>query len=168
MIVAETAFPWTNSVPASYNPNLGIPLTPAGQIEYTIALASIVKGVSGGRGIGIFWWGTEYVQMPSNNQLLASFHQTSFFDYGGNTLPVAGAFGQLAAPVKIQAALAGGDLSLKWPLSGAGMTLTRATDISPTAAWATVTNSVQSTGAAFNATLPLGTSPATFYRLKSD
>ena len=29
VIVAETAFPWTNSVPASFNPNLGIPLTPA-------------------------------------------------------------------------------------------------------------------------------------------
>ncbi|MFO1514049.1 MAG: glycosyl hydrolase 53 family protein [Verrucomicrobiota bacterium] len=95
VIVAETAFPWNNTVPASYNPNLGIPLSPAGQVEYTIALASIVKGVPNGQGVGIFWWGAEYVQLSGYN--LASFQKTSLFDYGGNALPVLGAYGQLAA-----------------------------------------------------------------------
>jgi arabinogalactan endo-1,4-beta-galactosidase len=163
VVVAETAFPWINN---SYDPNLGIPLTPAGQVEYTIALASIVKGVSGGRGIGIFWWGTEYVQLPGYN--LANFEKTSFFDYQGNALPVTSAFGQLSAPVKITAVLTGDDLSLEWPLSGAGMKLSRATEISPTTDWQTVTNTVQITGAAFNATLPLGDSPASYYRLQTD
>jgi arabinogalactan endo-1,4-beta-galactosidase len=166
IIVAETAFPWTNSVPLDYDPELGIAMTPAGQIEYTIALASIVKGVPGGLGIGIFWWGTEYVQLSGYN--LANFHKTSFFDYQGNTLPVAGAFGQLSFPVEIQAALIGNNLSLKWPLSGVGMRLTRATSLWPTSSWLDTTNNVESTGAILSVTLPLEAVPATFYRLQSD
>ena len=102
VIVAETAFPWTNSVPASFNPNLGIPLTPAGQVEYTIALTSVVKGVSGGKGAGIFWWGSEYVRLPGYD--LANFEKTSLFNYEGNTLPVADAVGGMAAPLLISTA----------------------------------------------------------------
>jgi arabinogalactan endo-1,4-beta-galactosidase len=166
VIVAETAFPWTNTVPGSYNPNLGIALTPAGQVEYTAALVSIVKGVSGGRGAGIFWWGSEYVRLPGYN--LANFEKTSFFDYQGNTLSAVAVFGQSTVPVEIQATLTGNALSLQWPLSGAGMKLARATYLSPVAVWLTVTNAVQSTGAVFKTTLPLDNSPANFYRLQSN
>jgi arabinogalactan endo-1,4-beta-galactosidase len=166
VMVLETAYPWTNSVPPSYNPNLGIPLTPDGQVEYTIALASVVKGVPGGKGAGIFWWGTEYVQLAGYN--LANFEKTSFFDYGGNLLPVAAAFGQLAAPLNIQAALANGSLLLQWPLSGAGMKLTYVTNLTPTATWVTVTNPIQSTGAVFSTTLPVSAPSASFYRLQSN
>jgi Arabinogalactan endo-1,4-beta-galactosidase len=166
VIVAETAYPWTNSVPASYNPNLGIAMTPSGQVDFTIALASIVKGVSGGLGAGIFWWGTEYVHLGGYN--LASFDKTSFFDFGGNALPVTATFGQLAAPIKLQAALSNNAVSLQWPVSGAGLKLTQKTNLTPGAAWSTVTNPVQSTGTSFNTTLPLGTSPASFYRLQGN
>lgn len=166
VIVAETAYPWTNSVPASYNPNLGIPMTVSGQVDYTIALASIVKGVSGGLGTGIFWWGTEYVHLDGYN--LASFDKTSFFDFSGNTLPVTSTFGQLSAPIKLQAALSDNRLSLQWPLSGVGMKLTQTSNLVPGTYWTTVTNPVQSTGAVFNTTVPLGTSSASFYRLQSN
>lgn len=151
--------------PADYDPNLDIPLTPAGQVEYTIALASIVKGVSGGRGIGIFWWGTEYVRLSGYN--LANFHKTSLFDYAGNTLPVAGAYGQLAAPVTIGAALNGSGLSLKWPYSGAAMSLKTATNLSPPAVWSPVTNAVLSTGGIFSTTLPIGAEQR-FYLLQTN
>ena len=165
VIVAETAFPWNNTVPASYNPNLGIPLSPAGQIEYTIALASIVKGVPNGQGVGIFWWGTEYVQLSGYN--LASFQKTSFFDYGGNALPVLGAYGQLAAPVRITIGVTGSNLSLKWPYSGAGMSLHMTTNFAQPVFWSPVTNAVQSTGEIFSTTLPRGIE-SRFYRLQSN
>ena len=166
VIVAETAFPWNDTVPSSYDPQLDIPLAPAGQIEFTIALASIVRSVSGGLGIGIFWWGTEYVQLSGYN--LASFHKTSFFDYQGNALPVMGAFGELTAAVKIDAELDGDVLNLRWPFSGAGMKLSRATVLSPTADWVPITNTIRSTGEVFNTTLPLGASSVGFYRLQSN
>jgi arabinogalactan endo-1,4-beta-galactosidase len=166
IVVAETAYPWTNSVPASYDPNLGLPMTAAGQIEYTVALASIVKGVPGGLGAGIFWWGTEYVHVDGYN--LASFDKTSFFDFGGNALPVVAAFGQLAASIKLQATLLNNGVSLQWPLSGAGMKLTQRSNLSPSAAWVAVTNPIQYTGAVFNTTVPLGRSSATFYRLQKN
>jgi arabinogalactan endo-1,4-beta-galactosidase len=163
VVVMETAFPWTNTVPASYNPNLGIPLTPAGQVEYTLALASIVKGIPAGRGIGLFWWGTEYVQLSGYN--LASFQRTSFFDYGGNALPVLGAYGQLTAPVEITISLTGSSVSLKWPFSGAGMSLLTATNFDQPTFWSSVTNAVQSTGGIFSTTLPRDVAPR-FYRLQ--
>jgi arabinogalactan endo-1,4-beta-galactosidase len=166
IFVAETAYPWTNTVPTSYNPNLGIGMTPAGQVDFTVALASIVKGVPGGLGAGIFWWGTEYVHLNGYN--LASFDKTSFFDFDGNALPVTTSYGLLAAPIKLQAALSNNGVSLQWPLSGAGMKLTQKTNLTPGTAWITVTNPVQSTGTSFNTTLPLGTSPASFYRLQGN
>ncbi|HET7626573.1 MAG TPA: glycosyl hydrolase 53 family protein [Verrucomicrobiae bacterium] len=165
VIVAETAYPWTNSVQSAYDPNLGIPLTPDGQMQFTAALASIVKSIPGGMGAGIFWWGSEYVHLPGYG--LADFDKTSFFDYTGNALPVAGAMGRLAAPVALRAGISGKELSLQWPLSGAGMKLTRATNLAPNADWTPVTNSVQNTGEQFNATLPLESAPGAFYRLQA-
>ena len=166
VIVAETAYPWTNSVPSSYDPMLGIPESASGQIQYTIALASIVKGVPGGLGAGIFWWGTEYVHLDGYN--LASFDKTSFFDYGGNALPIVNAYGQLSAPIKLRAALSNNGVSLQWPLSGAGMKLTQTSNLAPGTFWTTVTNPVQSTGSAFNTTVSPGTSSPSFYRLQSN
>lgn len=166
VIVAETAFPWTNTVPSSYDPDLGIPLTPAGAVEYTTALASIVKSVPDGKGSGIFWWGTEYVRLPGYN--LANFDKTSFFDFNGNALPVASAFGQLSAPVKLQASMTGNSLSLEWPLSGVGMKLAQTTSLGPTATWVAVTNLIKSNNSVFNTTLPLHKASTTFFRLQSD
>jgi arabinogalactan endo-1,4-beta-galactosidase len=166
IVVAETAYPWTDSVPASYNPNLGLPMTAAGQVQYTLALASIVKAVPDGFGAGIFWWGTEYVHLEGYN--LASFDKTSFFDSDGNALPIVSAFGQLAAPLKLQATFSNDRVSLQWPFSGAGMKLTQTSNLVPGAAWTVVTNPVQNTGTVFSIPVPLGTSSATFYRLQAN
>lgn len=166
VMVMETAYPWTNSIPPSYNPNLGIPLTPEGQVQYTAALSSVVRSVPGGKGTGIFWWGTEYVRLSGYN--LASFDKTSFFDTGGNALPVAAGFGQLTAPLRIQATLTDGTLSLEWPLSGAGMKLKRAINLTSGSVWTPVTNSVQTNGAQFRTTVPVDGSSASFYRLQSN
>jgi arabinogalactan endo-1,4-beta-galactosidase len=161
VIVAETAFPWSNSADL-----YGIPATTNGQVQYVIELARIVKGVPAGQGIGIFWWGTEYVRLPGTP--LAGFDRRSFFDLEGNTLPVAGAFGQLAAPIQLKASLTDAALTLAWPFSGAGMSLMTATSLTPPAEWLPVTNAVQSTGAVFSTTLPASAEQNRFYRLQSN
>ena len=159
VIVAETDFPWI------YSTNLvGFPATTNGQVQFVAALAQIVKGIPGGLGQGIVWWGTEY-QLPNANQ--AGFGTRSFFGSDGNVLPVADAFGQLVAPLQLRAALDGGSLVVSWPLSGAGMSLMSSTDLSALP-WSPVTNTVQNTGAVFNVALPWSADRSRFYRLESN
>ncbi|MGC3961018.1 MAG: glycosyl hydrolase 53 family protein [Verrucomicrobiota bacterium] len=88
VMVMETAFPRANSTNI-----FGIPATTNGQVQFTIELAKIVKGVPNGLGAGIFWWGTDNQQL--SGQGLAGFDQRSMFGSGGNVLPVADAFGKL-------------------------------------------------------------------------
>lgn len=152
VFVAETSFPWASSTPTNI---YGIPVSTNGQIQYVATLAQIAKSVSGGMVPGLFWWGTEY---PGS--------WNSFFDGGGNVLPVADAFGQLAAPIRLNASLTGKNLMLTWPLSGAGMALLLSTNLmSP---WSPVTNPVQNTGMLFNITLPVSVNSNSFYRLRSN
>ena len=168
VVVAETAFPWSGTT------NIyGIPPTTNGQVQYVSALGQIVKSIPGGRGAGIFWWGTEYQRLTGYN--LAGFDKRSFFSSGtgapapvGEVLPVANAFGQLTAPILLNASLEGASLALEWPISGAGMQLTTSTSLAPVAAWSPVTNSIQSTGAVFSTVQPVDNVPARFYRLQSN
>jgi len=160
VLVAETAFPWANST------NIyGIPATTNGQVQYVVALAQIVKTVPAGRGMGVCWWGAEYQTSPGLN--LAGFDKRSFFDAGGNILPAADTVGQRAAPLRLSASLAGGNLTASWPLSGAGATLLFATNLLPPVSWSPVTNAVQVTGTVFSATLPT-TGSARFFRLQAN
>jgi arabinogalactan endo-1,4-beta-galactosidase len=101
IIVAETGFPFTNST------NLvGFTASTNGQVDYVIALAQIVKGLPGAKGMGIFWWAAEYQNLSGYN--LAGFNQRSLFGSTGNVLPAAWALGQLSAPLVMSAtALAG-------------------------------------------------------------
>ncbi len=162
VLVAETAFPWTNSY---WTTDLyGLPGTTNGQVQFTVALAQIVKGIPGGRGGGICWWGAEYQQAAGVNE--AGFNTTSFFDAAGNVLPVAGALGQLNVPLTVNVRLSGTTLTLAWPLSGAGMALMTATSLPPPADWTPMTTSIQSTGLAFTTILAVDASPSRYFRLQ--
>jgi arabinogalactan endo-1,4-beta-galactosidase len=164
VMVAETAFPWINS---NWTTNIyGIPGTTNGQVQYVAALAQVVKSVPGGLGAGIFWWGTEYQKLNGVNE--AGFYTTSFFDAKGNILPAADAFGQMVAPLRLSANLNGTNLQVQWPLSGAGMSLTTTTSLSPGAVWLQVTNSIQNTNTVFNTAMPMDSSSSHFYRLQSN
>ena len=163
VIITETAFPWTNSY---WTTNIyGIPGTTNGQVQFLVAMAQVVKNVPDRLGAGIFWWGAEYQEVNGVNE--AGFNTASFFDAGGNVLPVAGACGQLAATVTLNPSLAGTALTLRWPLSGAGMMLMTTTSLVPPTAWLQVTNAVQNTGTLFNTTLPVDSTRSRFYRLQS-
>jgi hypothetical protein len=159
LVVAETAFPWTNSAPV-----VGLPATPAGQVRYVIELARIVQGVPGGLGRGVLWWRTEYQRLTG--VATAGFESRSFFDADGNVLPVAEAWGQLAAPLKIKAELTDTSVALSWSLSGAGAVLASATSLSPPATWEPLPGAAQSHGIPITALLPLNEHPACFFRLQ--
>lgn len=163
VIIAETAYPWTNSV---WDPDTGvdIPTTPQGQVAFVTELSRILKSLPNGKGMGIIWWGSEYVKLEG--QGLAGFDRRSFFDYQGNVLPVVRALGQLTAPVKLKARLEGAQLRLEWPLSGAGLSLTSTTSPAPASLWISVTNEVESAVGTFRVSLPLIGLNA-FYRLQS-
>ena len=161
LMVTETAFPY------AYSTNIyGIPATTNGQVQYVVALAKVLTSVPSGKVIGAFWWGAEYQPLQGVN--LGGCENRSFFGSGGDVLPVAEAFGRLAAPLRLSANPGESGLTLKWPLSGAGSALMTTTHLAPPAVWQTVTNAVQNTGTMFNLILPWGPGPARFYRLQSN
>jgi len=166
IIVAEDAFPWTNTCPSAWLSQLyGYPPTIDGQVSFMATLAQIVKSVPNQLGIGFFYWGAEYQAVSGVNE--AGFNTASFFDSHGNVLPVASAVGGMGAPLWISGSLAGSNLGLRWPFSGAALKLMTATSLT-TPAWSPVTNSLQTTGAVFSVTLPLNNNASSFYRLQSN
>jgi len=62
VLIAETAYPYTPTsfgadvINPSRNLVAGFPATPAGQAAYLKKLTSIVKGLSYGNGVGVWWW----------------------------------------------------------------------------------------------------------------
>jgi arabinogalactan endo-1,4-beta-galactosidase len=169
IIVAETAFPWTNSFPTSwtnFGSLYGFPPTRAGQVSFIAALAKVVKSVPNQLGAGVFYWGTEYQAVSGVNE--AGFNTASFFDTGGNVLPVADAVGGMAAPLLIGTSLNGSNLQLQWPFSGAASKLMTTTTLAPSTAWSLVPDPIQNTGAVFTVTRPLDSSQSRFYRLQSN
>ena len=165
IVVAETAFPWTNGCPPAWLSKLyGFPPTRDGQVSFIAALAKIVKSVPNHLGVGVFYWGTDY-QTTTNN--LAGFDKASFFDSGGNVLSVADAVGGIGAPLLISPSIEGQNLRLKWPFSGAASKLMTTTNLASPAVWALVTNSAQATGTVFSLTLPIN-KDSCFYRLQSN
>ena len=166
IIVAEDAFPYTNTCPSAWLSQLyGYPPTIDGQVSFMAALAQIVKGVPNQLGVGFFYWGAEYQAASGVNE--AGFNTSSFFDSHGNVLPVASAVGGMSAPLLVNASLQGPNLQLQWPFSGAALKLMTSTTLSPPA-WSLVNNSLQTTGAVFSVTLPLNNNSSSFYRLSTN
>jgi arabinogalactan endo-1,4-beta-galactosidase len=92
VMLMETAFPWNTGY---WTTNIyGIPPGTNGQVQYLTALARVITNTPGGMGAGIAWWGAEYQAVSGVNE--AGFNTASFFDAGGNVLPVADAFGNMA------------------------------------------------------------------------
>jgi arabinogalactan endo-1,4-beta-galactosidase len=166
IIVAEDAFPYTNTCPTTWlNDLYGYPPTPAGQVSFMAALAQILESVPNHLGLGFFYWGAEYQAVNGVNE--AGFNTSSFFDSNGNVLPIAGAVGGMGAPLVVNPSIVGSNLQLQWPFSGAASELMVSTNLSPSAAWSLVPEPVQITGALFSVTLPI-TNFSCFYRLQSN
>ena len=98
IIVAETAFPWTNTCPAAWLSDLyGFPPTEIGQVSFMVAEGQIVNSVPNGLAAGVFYWGGEYQAVSGVNE--AGFNTASFFDAGGNLLPSLDALVAIGAPL---------------------------------------------------------------------
>ena len=167
IIIAEDAFPWTNTCPSAWLSQLyGYPPTIDGQVSFMATLAQIVKSVPNQLGVGFFYWGAEYQAASGVNE--AGFNTASFFDANGNVLPVADAVGGMGAPLSISASIESSSLRLQWPFSGAALKLMTTTTLAPSTGWSLVTNSIQISGAAFTVTLPLNNNTSSFYRLQSN
>lgn len=167
IIVAEDAFPFTNTCPTAWKSQLfGFPPTPDGQVSFMATMARIVKGVPNQLGAGCFYWGSEYQAVSGVNE--AGFNTASFFDAAGNVLPVADAVGGMAAPLLISPSLHGSNLQLQWPFSGAALQLMTSTTLTPLTAWAAVPDPIQTTGAVLTVTLPVDFNQGRFYRLQSN
>jgi arabinogalactan endo-1,4-beta-galactosidase len=163
VVVAEDAFPWNNSVSSWTNSLYGFPPTPAGQVSFMASIAKIVKSVPNGLGLGVMYWAAEYQAANGVNE--AGFNTASFFDAGGNVLPIADAVGGMAAPLLINATVQGPNLKMQWPFSGAASKLMTATTPFPPPTWSPVTNSIQISGSVFTVTLPISNNTR-FYRLQ--
>jgi arabinogalactan endo-1,4-beta-galactosidase len=162
LIVAETAFPWTNSFWTA--PMVGLTPSVDGQVRYVAELAAILNRVPLGLASGIFWWGAEYQQTAGVNG--AGFDTTSFFNATGNVLPVTEAVGQLSAPVRLSAGFEDSTVSLHWPISGAGLSLRVATAFSGGIGWVTVTNQPQTNSSGFDLGLTRNAECCRFYQLQ--
>jgi arabinogalactan endo-1,4-beta-galactosidase len=162
LVVAETAFPWTNSMTSWTNKLYGFAPTPDGQVSFIAALAKVVKSVPNHLGAGIFYWGAEYQTVSGVNE--AGFNTSALFDNHGNLLPAADGLAGTAAPLVLTPSISGANLQLTWPFSGAAARL----EISSNggAIWWPVTNTVSISGTKLVVTLPL-TEGSAFYRLRS-
>ena len=164
IIVSETCFPWTNS---AWGTNIvGLAPAPASQVTFLAALAAVESRLPTGLNGGLLWWGAEYQHLPGVNE--AGFDSASFFDFEGNVLPVAQAFGSLVMPPKLSADLNNGRLRLHWPLSNAGSYLITATNLVPLPLWLPLSNSIQTNANGFELSLPGFSDAFRFYRLRTN
>jgi arabinogalactan endo-1,4-beta-galactosidase len=169
IMVAETAFPFTNNFPTSwtnFGSLYGFSATRDGQISFIATVAQVVESIPNHLGAGVFYWGAEYQAASGVNE--AGFNTTSFFDAGGNVLPVADAIGGMAAPLLVRPSLNGSQMRLQWPFCGAASKLTTSTILTLLTQWPSVPDPVQTTGAVFTVTLPVDSSQSRFYRLQSN
>jgi len=163
VMIAETAFPWTNSVWATNM--VGLSPSAEGQMRYVAELAAVETHIPVGLSGGIVWWGAEYQATPGVNE--AGFHTASFFESAGNLLPAADAMGSLTFPLRLNASSNGSALQLSWPMSGVGLSLKSATNLAPIANWLLVTNTPQTNKMGFNLSVPLIFESSRFYQLQS-
>jgi arabinogalactan endo-1,4-beta-galactosidase len=172
VIVAEDAFPWTNTESAWTNLLYGFAPTVPGQVSFLASLAQVVKSVPTNLCAGVFYWGAEYQLVNGVNE--AGYDTTSFFDANGNFLPGGAAVAGIGAPLVMSAAVTNETLQLKWPFSGAAMQLVTATSLTPSATWSVVPtgqisifNPLSTLGTVFTAAFPL-TNSGFFCRLQSN
>ena len=164
VVLAETAFPWTNSVTSWTNKLYGFAPTVDGQVSFMAALATILKSVPNHLGAGFFYWGAEY--QLANGVDEAGFNTTALFDAHGNLLPAADGLGGTAAPLVIRPSLSGVNLQLAWPFSGAASQMEISTNAGTASSWLPVANTAAISGTEFLLTVPISNGPA-FYRLHS-
>ena len=167
VMIMETAYPWKAGTTTS-GLETGLPFewTPEGQANYATALAKIMKAIPNSRGIGIVWWGSEFVQ--PGNLPLDGFHLRSFFDTEGNVLPVVQTLGKLTHPVALDCESDSENCILRWPLSGADLSLRMTENLSPPVNWVAVPEPVACVLGTFEVKFQMTARPRKFFRLEEE
>lgn len=165
VLVAEDAFPWTNTMSSWTNSLYGFAPTIPGQVNFMAEMALIIKSVPNHLGMGILYWGAEYLAVSGVNE--GGYNTSSFFDFSGNVLPVVDAEAGIGAPMAITSSISGGNLILRWPFSGAAAHLMTSPRLGPSASWTVAPNPVTVSGTVFTTSIPL-TNSAFFCRLQSN
>lgn len=100
VIVVETAYAFTDQE-ADFHPNIansellvpGYPYTPEGQRLMLRDIMAVVRAVSGGRGLGVFYWDAVWTAVPGNGWDPTdpasgnAWENQALFDYDGRPLP---------------------------------------------------------------------------------
>jgi hypothetical protein len=68
----------------------------------------------------------------------------------------------------LNASITGTNFNLRWPLSGAGLSLTVSTGLFAPSGWTPVTSGIQNTGTVYQTSLPVNSRTNRFYRLQSN
>lgn len=92
VLVVETAYPWSlaasdkthNIVGEASQLAPGYPASVEGQRAFLAAERSIVRGVAGGRGVGMFAWAPDWIPAPAFG---SAWENVAWFDFDGNALP---------------------------------------------------------------------------------
>jgi arabinogalactan endo-1,4-beta-galactosidase len=105
VIVVETAYAFTNqnddllaNIASSDMATPGYPFTPEGQRTMVRDIMSIVRAVSNGRGLGIFYWDATWTAVPGNGwdstdpKSGNAWENQALFDYDERALPAMGEF----------------------------------------------------------------------------
>jgi len=100
VVVAEFAYPFTvldgDKLANIVNRNMvieGYPFTPEGQRRMMRDVMSVVRGVPGGRGLGVFYWDATWTVVPGNGWDTQdpnsgnSWDNQALFDFNGEVLP---------------------------------------------------------------------------------
>ena len=100
VIVVETAYPFTSKEDDQLSNSGGInlkvdgyPYSPEGQREMLRDIMAVVRGVNGGRGLGVFWWDATWTAVAGNgwdtNDPTSGngWENQALFDYDDRALP---------------------------------------------------------------------------------
>jgi arabinogalactan endo-1,4-beta-galactosidase len=98
VMLVETAYPftlgWNDStwnfvgLPSQLIP--GLDASPTGQSLFANAVGGVMRGIPAGRGLGVCWWGPDYVANPAFG---SPWENLAGFDFGNRALPVLRAVG---------------------------------------------------------------------------
>jgi arabinogalactan endo-1,4-beta-galactosidase len=105
IIVVETAYPWTldwfdntqNIVGDTSQLHQGYPATVDGQENFLTDLINIVLNVPDNKGVGLFYWESEWISVPPSG---SPWENLTLFDFTGNLLSSISAFDTTQTSVK--------------------------------------------------------------------
>ncbi|HSB00980.1 MAG TPA: arabinogalactan endo-1,4-beta-galactosidase [Anaerolineales bacterium] len=95
IIIAETAYPFTLGWNDWTNNNIGLesqlapgyPATPEGQTAFLQAVVDMAKAIPHRQGVGVFYWGGEWISTSPQDPDGSSWENQALFDFNSLALP---------------------------------------------------------------------------------